>query len=891
MLGRHIILLSLASMKRYLSKLTALCFLLACSITAQAQLTENFTDADYTANPAWTTPAATDWIVNASRQLQSNNLIASSTFYISTPNTLATSVQWEFYVQFTFNPSSANYADVYLTASASDISQTTTTGYFVRIGNTTDEISLYRKDASGAVTKIIDGADGILNTSNNIMKIKVVRDAADKWTLFRDLTGTGNSYSSEGFVTDATFTTSAFFGILIKQSTASFFQRHFFDDIIISPYIPDVTPPSIVSASAISSTAVDVLFNETVDAATSQTTTNYSASNGLGNPVTAVRDAANTSLVHLTFATPFPNGTTITLTVNGVEDLSANAITNGTVNFSFYTAQRYDIVIDEIIADPTPQVGLPNAEWIELKNTSAFPINLQGWKIGDGGGISGPLPNFILKPDSFVVVCTGSAVPLLSPFGKTISVTSFPSLDNTGETLSLLAADGTTIHAVAYSVNWYQNPVKADGGWTLEMIDTKNPCSGFSNWKASTDASGGTPGKKNSIDGNNKDATGPGIVRAYASDASTLVLLFDEPLDSSKAVIKNNYSISDGIGNPLNAIAIGPLFDRVILTLNGSLQPNKVYTITISGVTDCGNNTIGTKNNTRVGLAATTDSLDAVVNEILFNPKSGGYDYVELYNRSNKILDFKQLYLANRSSIGQIANLKQLSTETLLFFPGDYIAVTESKDWVKNNYLAKNPDNFIELSSMPSYNDDTSNVILYNTNGKIIDEFGYSDKWHFALLDNTEGVSLERIDYNGKTQTKENWHSAATSAGYGTPTYQNSQFRIDQQVSGEIKLTPEVFSPDNDGLDDFLTINYQFPERGYVANITIFDASGRPIRVLQKNALCTTSGYFRWDGLNDKLQKLPVGAYVVYTEIFNLQGKVKKFKNTVVLARRFAPIP
>jgi hypothetical protein len=854
---------------------------------AEAQLNENFSDGDYTANPAWTTSAAGDWIVNGSQQLQSNNLVASSSFYISTANTLATSAQWEFYAQLAFATSGSNYVDVFLTASASDLTQASTTGYFVRIGNTNDEISLYRKDAAGSVL-IIDGANGVVSSSsNNVMKIKVIRDASNNWSLLRDMTGGGSSYSSEGSVSDATYATSSFFGILVKQSTASFFLKHFFDDIVIGAYVPDVTPPSLVSATAISSAAVDVLFNETVDATTAQALTNYSASNGLGNPVSAIRDASNTSLVHLTFGTSIPNGVNCTLTVNAVQDIAGNAISNGTATFSFYTPQRYDVVIDELIADPTPQVGLPNSEWIELKNTSSFPINLQGWKVGDASGISGPMPSFVLKPDSFVIVCTGSAVPALSAFGKTISVTSFPSLDNVGETLSLISNDGTVIHAVAYSVNWYQNPIKADGGWTLEMIDTKNPCAGSSNWKESNDASGGTPGRKNSIDGNNADATPPGILRAYASDASTLVLLLDEPLDSTKAAIKTNYSVSDGIGNPTNALPVGPLFDRVILSVNGSLQANKIYTITVTGVTDCGGNAIGTKNNTRVGLASASDSLDAVVNEILFNPKSGGYDYVELYNRSNKILDFKQLYLGNRSSSAQIANLKQLSTETLLFFPGDYIAVTENKEWVKNNYLAKNPDNFIELASMPSYNDDTSNIVLFNINGKIVDEFAYSDKWHFALIDNTEGVSLERIDYNGKTQTKENWHSAATSAGYGTPTYQNSQFRIDQQVQGEIKLTPEVFSPDNDGFDDFLTIDYQFPERGYVANITIFDASGRPVRVLQKNALCTTSGYFRWDGLNDKLQKVPVGAYIVYTEIFTLQGKTKKFKNTTVVARRF----
>ena len=126
---------------------------------------------------------------------------------------------------------------------------------------------------------------------------------------------------------------------------------------------------------------------------------------------------------------------------------------------------RYDVVIDEIMADPTPQVGLPNNEWLELKNTTTAPVNLQNWRIGDATGQSGPLPSFILQPDSFVIVCTGSAVAAMSAFGTTISVTSFPSLDNDGDQLFLKASNGKTIHAVSYSSTWYQNEVKkmADG--------------------------------------------------------------------------------------------------------------------------------------------------------------------------------------------------------------------------------------------------------------------------------------------------------------------------------------------------------------------------------------------------------------------------------------------
>ena len=868
-------------LKKLLVNLIALLFV---TTSCTAQITETFADGDFTNNPTWV-GAASDWIINTSFQLQSNNSIANSSFYLSTPSSKATTAEWDFYCQLSFNTSSTNYADVFLTASASDLTLTNTFGYFIRIGNTDDEISLYRKDAAGAVTKIIDGVNGILNTSNNIIKIRVVRDATNQWNLSRDLTGTGNNFLSEGVITDATYTSSAFFGILVKQSTvASFAQRHFFDDIEVKNYVPDVTAPVVQSAIAVTNNTLDVLFNEPVDLASSQVISNYTVSNGFGSPVTAVRDAANNSLVHLGFAGNFPNRTNLTLTVNGVKDLVANAISNGIISFSYFTASQYDIVIDEIMADPAPQVALPNNDWIELKNSSSFNINLLNWHVGT----SGPMPSYILKPDSFVIVCTGSAVAAMSVYGPVIAVASFPGLNNSGDLVSLISPQGSVIHAVNYTDSWYQNELKKAGGWTLEMIDIHNPCSGISNWKASVDAKGGTPGKKNSVDGINADKTAPKLLRAYATDSVNVVLVFDEPLDSVKAAVAANYSISDGIGLPSSVIPLGPLFDRVRLklTATGALLRNKIYTVTVAGITDCVSNTISVANTARVGLYEHADSFDLVINEILFNPKPNGVDYIELYNRSNKIISLKNIYLANRAANGAVNSISQLTTEEYLFFPQEFIVVTSDVAAVKKDFIAQNLNAFIEVSSTPSYPDDKGDVIILNEQGNIADEVAYSDKWHFALISNTEGVALERIDYNAKSQDAANWHSAAGSVGYGTPTYKNSQYRLDAEVKGDITVTPEIVSPDNDGQDDFATINYSFPEPGYVANITIFDAVGRPVRYLQRNALSGTKGFYRWDGLGEKQQKLAVGIYIIYTEVFNLKGKTKKFKNVIVLARK-----
>ncbi len=549
-----------------------------------------------------------------------------------------------------------------------------------------------------------------------------------------------------------------------------------------------------------------------------------------------------------------------------------------------YSQNRYDVIIDEIMADPTPQVGLPGNEWIELKNITTTPINLQNWRIGDATGQSGPLPNFILQPDSFLIVCTSSAVAAMSAFGTTISVTSFPSLDNAGDQLFLKAANGTIIHAVSYSDSWYQNAVKANGGWTLEMVDTKSPCAGSDNWKASIDPSGGTPGKKNSVDTINTDQTPPSLLRTFTIDSVTIIAVFNEPIDSSLGATVSNYTIDGGLAIA-SAITLPPLFDRVQLNLSSKMSLQTVYNITAANITDCKGNNIGPNNHAKAGLPEDAAPSDMVVNEILFNPRSNGYDYVEFYNRSQKIFDASKMYVANRNTSNAISSVIALAGTPWLIFPDDYIVSTENAINLQGNYLVKYPENVLEVSSLPSFPDDNGFVILLNLQGNVVDEVDYDHSWHFKLIDNEDGVALERIDPDGTSQDPNNWHSAASTAGYGTPTYKNSQYKQPPGINATIEITPKVFSPDNDGRDDITTVQYKVADPGYAANITIFDAAGRPVRNLVQNAILGSSGYWNWDGLDDKGRKLPVGTYVVFTEIFNLQGKNQKFKNTVIVAR------
>lgn len=859
------------------------------SIITQAQIIENFTDGNFTDNPVWIGNTNDFTITN--NQLQSNNNIANSSFYLSTANTLATSVQWDFYVNLKFATSGANYVDVFLTSSASDITATTTTGYFVRIGNTADEICLYRKDAGvGKIIKIIDGADGIVSsTSNNEIKIRVIRDAANHWYLMHDITGAGLNFIADGDITDATFITAAWFGILVKQSTvAGFAKKHFFTSISVQPYNPDITPPTVQSLKVTGATSMDVLFSEPLEVNSSQTLINYDGDNNLGSPATAIIDATNMALVHLNFSTPFQDAKNGLLTVKNIKDLAGNTIVQSSNSFIYYApyiALQYDVVMDEIMADPSPVVSLPNNEWIELKNTGSKAINLLNWKISNSTGTSSSFPPFILNPNSFVIVCTPGAVPAMAIYGNAIGVTNFPGLNNDGDQLALISEHGKTIHAISYSSGWYQNELKLNGGWSLEMIDTKNPCSGNSNWKASTNTNGGSPGIKNSNDAVNPDTILPFILQVAATDSKTIELIFSEPMDSTVLANKTNYNINENIGTPAGAIVVGPVFNKVQLKFNDSLAASKVYIIKAINVTDCAGNIIGAKNTARVGLNEEAAPQDIVINEILYNPPTNGSDYIEIYNRSNKILNLRQTFIANRGSSNAIENITAITNEDHPFFPQDYMLLTNDIPFVKSHYISENPSNFLPVK-LPAYNNDQGTVIILNGQGEITDEVSYTDKWQFKLLANTEGVALERIDVNGPGQLADNWHSAATSVGYGTPAYKNSQSASMEEVKGEIKITPEIISPDNDGQDDFATIDYNFKEPGYLATITIFDAAGRPVRYLQKNALCGTKGNFRWDGLGEKNKQLPMGIYIIYTAVFNLQGKTKQFKVPIVVARR-----
>lgn len=843
-----------------------------------AQLIEDFSDGDFTSNPSWSGDAG-NFIVNADRQLQLN-ATGEGLSYLSTEVNLEGLLEWRLWVRLNFSPSDNNNARIYLVADQENLKEPLN-GYFLKLGEggSNDAIELYRQ--SGTVEYLITRGTGGLIASSFAIALRIEKTEEGVWTIFTDATGSGE-YHFECTGEDPVWLSYSHFGVYCKY-TSSNSKRFYFDDIYAGSPILDEVPPELVSVDVPDENRIDLYFSETVDGTSASDISNYSVDQGFGNPIAAGRDMTQKSLVHLIFGQSFGQGKTYNLTAGNVKDLAGNVMQPAIRPFAFYTVQPFDVIITEIMADPDPPVGLPNYEYLEIHNRSGFPIQLEDWVLSIGT-TKRVLPKKSLEPGAFLILSSNEAVPHLQPYGDVAGFTSL-SIPNTGGTLVLRDKTGAVIHHVSYTDGWYRDAVKKNGGWSLEMIDPTSPCGDAGNWRASIDPSGGTPGRVNSVNGSNPDTTAPGIGKISVTGPSSVRVFFTESTDSLSIASPAKYFVDQGIGNPLSVSLYPPTYKSAGLMFGNDFQEGVVYTLEIeAGIADCAGNATTAPLSVRFAIPALPEKEDIVINEVLSDPRATGTEFVEIYNRSQKIIDLKNIWLATRDkATGEVTSVKETAPDGRLMFPEEYLVLTKDPSLVKSEYFTPNPGGFVAIPSFPAYANTQGTVVLLTPWDLILDEFSYSSEMHFALLTTTDGVSLERINYNRPASDPGNWHSASQNVGFATPGYQNSQFLKSPEAEDEIVITPEIFSPDNDGYNDLLTIACNFSEPGYSVTIRIFDSNGRPVRTLVKNEPAGTGNLFTWDGITDKRNKAPIGIYIIHIEVFNLNGKIRQFKKTAVL--------
>lgn len=1130
--------------------ITSIFFVLffACSGVLTAQVNDDFSDGDFTQNPTWTGTEAlfvvAPYPLDESNLMLRSNSPGAANYFLSTPNSIIDDVYWEFFFNLRFATSGANYVDVYLMADNADLSAVQN-GYFIRLGGTPDEISFY-KVQGGSVSQLIDGEDGVIgSSSNNPFRVRMSRTADALWTLEYDQ-GDNGIFVSGGLVTDGDISTTTSFGFRIEQSgAASPINNHFFDDVVIAPIPVDETPPSLIQAIPGSSNTLVVTFSEPVDESSATSLANYNVNQGVGVPTNASWSPTSPTSVTLTFGTDFLDGQLHTLTVSGVQDLSGNAIGSESIDFFYFIPGEgtfKQVVFNELMIDPNPPVGLPDAEYIELYNTSTSFFDLSGWTLVNTT-TARTLTAAVIPPGGYLLLCNTSDVDAFAPFGEVMGIPSFVALANTADSLTLLNPQGDIIDIVSYTISWYNDPDKDEGGYALELINPLTECSGQNNWRASDDASGGTPGAENSVFNDTPDTHAPTIVSFELVNPSLIRIRFSEPMDQASletatyawnsGISTNDVSAAPDLlsvligidtellpgpvyqltidgpadcnGNPLapgtaiqiqvgeipelhdlliselmpdptpsvglpeaeyfelynasdkvidiqgitlsgldfssprllapgeyllctstttqseffaypdayflpmsttfltnggkelvltnqngvqidrvkydiswyydpakddggyslerinlnepcragdnwtasvassggtpgaensvfdetpdqtppdieavfvlselmievrftevidsvstvlalvtispeiqivSATNVAPDYTSVLLELGDPLEEGIAYEITIEGITDCTGNPIVPNDPFPLGLPQQGLEGDLLINEVLFNPRTGGVDFVEIVNVSDKIIGLQNWALQN-----QTFSTSTISENPQLIFPGQYLVFTTNPANIRQEYPQGREENYVKMESLPSYNNSEGTVILADKDLNIMDRFDYLESYHLQLLGDFKGVSLERISFTRPTNEPDNWTSAAQTVGFATPGYINSQYNPEDRASSGFELQNEIFSPDNDGFSDILLINYSIDIPGALANINIFDRRGRLVKLLANNVLLGTEGTITWDGVQDNGSKARIGPHIILIELFNVDGRTEAFKIPCIVAGRLS---
>lgn len=853
----------------WISRALLLCML---PIGASGQFSDNFEAPNLAAH--WQGDTSVFRVWESALQLYDTMPGSSNTrrIFANVPTSYPDTCNWEARMELNFAPSASNYAILWLSASSADFSGPVS-GYFLRMGGISgdlDALQLWRSDA-GNNTLLLEGQAGAVALQPAIANVKVLRLQEGTWQLWVDYDDS-NNFQLEGSVLDSTYTAGRYL-VWECRYTSTRSQHFFLSDLWVAPLYEDTVPPKLRELEVVNSTELRLLFDEALDPVIAEDPARYSLSRGIGEAMEALPgEGADSSSVWLFFDSPMEHLETYVLTIDTLSDLRGNRSSPEQYPFTFFDvrpAQPFDVLITEIMADPSPPLGLPDAEYIELHYPGPYAIELDSWEL-EVGSQRRTLSNRLLLPGDYLILCREVDAALFEPYGDVLSLPSMPALSNAGTSIALYASNGNLIHQVPYTDAWYQHAQKKEGGWSLEMIDPEQACLGAVNWSASTHPLGGTPGKENSI-------------RGYLENPALPKLLHIFPLRTDSLRVSFSGQVQRNPDPALFSIAGGPTISQVwpelpagnalTMLLEAPIPLDAMLELRIeAGLQDCLGRPLAAQS-ALFGWPAPIEAGSIELNEIMYHPGSGAPQYLELRHRGEVPYALNELLVGN-------GTLARALTLQRLMLPGDYLVLCPAPELLQLQFPEAQPE-YVIAQTLPNWKSPEGQVMLY-TSEMVIDSMHYHDSLHNSLLSQTRGVAMERLEGSS------HWHSAAALPGYGTPTWPNSQQwnPAETEVKRFFWLTPETFSPDGDGIDDLLQVNYAFDEPDYWADVYIYDASGRLVRKLKENTPLSLQGSLLWDGAGEQQEHLPVGVYLVWMRWWHPSGRSGNEHSPCVLARR-----
>jgi hypothetical protein len=326
----------------------ALCIMSSICLVcfAQGQVKDDFSDGNFTDNPAWKGDTA-QFEINSASQLHLQSA-GSDTSVLATRSARVRNTEWSFWMKLSFNSSTNNNARIYLAADTADL-LCTLNGYFIQAGGGDD--SIYIMKQTGATSeKIFRFRSYKTGNSTNVLRFKIICDESGQWESWIDTTG-GNNYFLDGKFSDETILSSRWFGLVCRY-TSSNATKFYFDDFYSGPIVHDTLPPAVGSWEALTERTVRINFSEAVQTQCAELSSNYMLTSNGSRPDSARQDKFQSETVSLFFHENMKVGQIDSLRIQNILDLSENRMPDMMIPVFYYKPRAYDILIHEILADP-----------------------------------------------------------------------------------------------------------------------------------------------------------------------------------------------------------------------------------------------------------------------------------------------------------------------------------------------------------------------------------------------------------------------------------------------------------------------------------------------------------------------------------------------------------
>lgn len=575
---------------------------------------------------------------------------------------------------------------------------------------------------------------------------------------------------------------------LYWKSTSDRFGRNLPDHTTTINY--DLQSPSLTEVESLLENTVQIIFDESISSQSAGSVVQYSIVD-LGEAQSL--EFVNDTTVQLTF-TALDSGTMYQLVVTDIADSNNNFTTTDTLSFTYAPPEIISeglVVFSEIMADPGPVVGLPEAEYIEVLNTSNRTLDLASLRLSNDTDTI-RISSYELASGASVALIDEGDEELFAEY-NVLAVDGLFSLDNAGELLVLSNINDEIVDSLTYSSDWFGETDKADGGYSLELIEALSACSNERNWSGSDNSLGGTPGTANSLE----PETNAPTVNAGTLMDNTIAISFNEEMNETSFS-----SMAFSISNGLTVASFTSASASVELEFEGSPTEGQFFDLSLSGLSDCRGNAMADTTLTFV-ISSEPQTGDLIINEIMADPSPvvglPEVEYIEIFNASDSIIDLQGLVLTKANA--------ETNLSTYFLDSKAYVALVD-----ENDLELMSEFNVLGVADLISFSNDEDSIVLKNAEDQIIDRVQYEDAWYGDPGRDDGGYSLELIDLESNCSIPNNW-GASTSETGGTPGAANA-------ITVETEIPTIVESIFSDG-----QLTLQFSEEMLTASILNYTSS------------------------------------------------------------------